>query len=157
MTRQTASTNRTETRERQEENPRKRRSRLGQHRSVLEAETREGYHRLWVNDYPEGHLQLALNSGYMFTKAGNDAEQELRSHDLGSMRSEIVGTKPDNSVMRGYLMEIKQEWHDEDMAENLKHAQDIDDQSRGGTAGDDGNEHGSENRYSPDGGIKYDT
>jgi hypothetical protein len=157
MTRQAENRNeRAETNTR-DEAPRKRRSRLGDHRSVLEAEVREGYHRLWVNDYPEGHLQTALDSGYMFTKAKDTQEGNLRGHELGSMRSEVVGTKPDGSPMRGFLMEIKQEWHDEDMAENLKHAQDIDDQIRGGTAGDDGNEHGSENRYTPDGGTKYNT
>ena len=147
---------REETRER-DVPQRKRRVPLGQHRSVLEAETRKGYHRLWVNDYPEGHLQQALDGGYMFTQAGDNPGDELRSHDLGSMRSEIVGTKPDGTAMRGYLMEIRQEWHNEDMANSLKHAQDIDDQIRGGTAGDDGNEHGSDKRYTPDEGINYQT
>ena len=136
---------------------RKKRTRLGSHRSVLEAEVREGYHRLWVNDYPEGHLQQALDSGYQFTNAKDDAGDDLRGHDLGNMRSEIVGTRPDGSVQRGYLMEIRQEWHEEDMAENLKHAQEIDDQIRGGTAGDDGLGDGKELRYIPEEGIKYDT
>lgn len=157
MTRQAErNTQREETRE-PTVSPRKKRVPLGQHRSVLEAETREGYHRLWVNDYPEGHLQQALDGGYMFTQAGDKPGDELRSHDLGSMRSEIVGTRPDGSAMRGYLMEIRQEWHDEDMAESLKHAQSIDDQIRNGTAGDDGNEHGSDQRYIPEGGIDYRT
>lgn len=157
MTRQTErEISREETRDRKEE-PRKKRVPLGQHRSVLEAETREGYHRLWVNDYPEGHLQKAIDGGYMFTQAGENPGDELRSHDLGSMRSEIVGTKPDGTAMRGYLMEIRQEWFEEDMAASLKHAQDIDAQIRGGTAGNDGNEFGSDNRYTPDGGINYQT
>lgn len=144
---------------REEKSPRKRRGRLGSHRSVLEAEAREGFHRCFINDYPEGHLQQALDGGYMFTNASAEKRENdnLRGHDLGSMRSEIVGTKPDGSVMRGYLMEIKQEWHDEDMAENLKQAQDIDDQIRNGTAGSQGNEHGTDQQYSPDGGIKYQT
>lgn len=142
---------------REEKSPRKKRVPLGSYKSVLDAEAREGYHRLWVNDYPEGHLQQALDGGYQFTNAGENAGDDLLSHELGSMRSEIVGTKPDGSSMRGYLMEIKQEWHDEDMAEQLKHAQDIDDQINSGIAGDDGNEHGSENRYVPEDGIKYQT
>lgn len=158
---QTARTRNQESRSatREEKSPRKRRTRLGSHRSVLEAEAREGYHRLWVNDYPEGHLQLALESGYMFTQASeeNRENDNLRGHDLGSMRSEIIGNKPDGTAMRGYLMEIKQEWHDEDMAEALKPAQDIDDQIRQGTAGDDGNEHGKEHRYIPEEGINYET
>lgn len=138
--------------------PRKRRVPLGQIRSKLSAEAREGFHRLWVNDYPEGHLQQALDAGYEFVKGDVKIGDhgELGGHDLGSMRSEIVGTKPDGRAMRGYLMEIKQEWHDEDMAEQLKRAQAIDDQIRSGTAGDDP-EHGNENRYIPEDGIKYDT
>ena len=157
MTRQAErSTQREEIRDR-ETPKRKKRVPLGQHRSVLEAEAREGYHRLWVNDYPEGHLQKALDGGYMFTQAKENPGDELSSHDLGSMRSEVVGTKPDGSAMRGYLMEILDEWHQEDMAASLKHAQDIDDQIRNGTAGNDGNEHGSDQRYTPEEGINYQT
>jgi len=143
----------------EERNPRKRRVPLGTVRSRLQAEAREGYHRLWVNDYPEGHLQEALDAEYSFVqgnlKIGDHGE--LGGHDLGSMRSTVVGTKPDGSPMRGYLMEIKQEWHDEDMAERLKHAQDIDNQIRQGTAGDDGAGDGVENRYTPEEGINYHT
>jgi len=142
---------------REEAAPRKRRVPLGSHRSVLDAKTREGFHRLWVNDYPEGHLQQALDGGYTFCDAEEQKDGNIRSYELGTMRSEIVGTRPDGSSMRGYLMEIKNEWYEEDMAESLKPAREIDDQIRSGTAGDDGNEHGNENRYVPEGGIKYET
>ena len=140
-------------------NQRKERVPLGTMRSKLSFEARKGYHGLVVNDHPEGHLQEALNAGYEFVKGdvkiGNHGQ--LGGTELGSMRSVVVGTKPDGSPMRGYFMEIKQEWHDEDMAEQIKHAQDIDDQIRGGTAGQDGNEYGSENQYIPEEGIKYQT
>lgn len=141
-------------------NPRKRRVPLGSIRSKLTAEAREGYHRLWVNDYPEGHLNEALDAGYEFVR--NDIKigdfGDLLGNDLGSMRSQIVGTKPDGSPMRGYLMEIRQDWHDEDMAENVKRAQEIDDQIASGAAGDQGNEYDTDNRYVPGGGespVKY--
>ena len=140
-------------------NQRKERVPLGTMRSKLNFEARKGYHGLVVNDYPEGHLQEALNAGYEFIKGdvkiGNHGQ--LGGTELGSMRSVVVGTKPDGSPMRGYFMEIKQEWHDEDMAEQIKRAQDIDDQIRGGTAGREGNEYGSENQYIPEEGINYRT
>jgi hypothetical protein len=128
-------------------------------RAKLNFKAREGYHGLVVNDYPEGHLREALDAGYEFVKSDVKIGDhgELGGTELGHMRSVVVGTKPDGKPMRGYFMEIKQEWHDEDMAENLKHAQAIDDQIRSGTAGEDGNEFGNENRYVPKDGINYQT
>jgi len=141
-----------------ERDPRKKRTRLGEPTSILEAEHREGYHRCWINDYPAGHLVKALDSGYEFVKSevkGLGGGQ-LRGHELASMRSEQVGTKPDGSVMLGYLMEIRQDWYEEDSAEQLKRALEIDEQIRSGTAGDDSG-LSNENRYIPEGGIKYQT
>ena len=100
----------------------------------------------------------ALDAGYEFVKSevkGSGGGQ-LRGHELASMRSEQVGTKPDGSVMLGYLMEVRQDWYEEDRAEQLKHAHDIDDQIRGGTVGDDSG-LSNENRYIPEEGIKYQT
>ena len=72
------------------------------------------------------------------------------------MVSRIVGSHENGSPMSAYLMEIKQEWRDEDVAEKAKAAANIDEQIRGGTA-DDGGEFGNEHRYIPDDGIKYKT
>ena len=100
---------------------------------------------------------MALDGGYNFVaqvgeKVG-DAEQ-IGGHSLGSMLSVIVGSHENGSPMRAYLMEIKQEWRDEDVAEKLKVANAIDDQIRAGI--EDGGEFGNEHRYIPEGGIKYD-
>lgn len=143
---------------REPKNERKKRVPLGTMRSKLSAETREGYHRHWINDKP-GRLQQALDGGYEFVKAQGESVGDLgtiEGNDLGTMTSRIVGTHESGVPMRAYLMEIKQEWRDEDVAEKAKAAAEIDEQIRGGTIGDD-SELGHEHRYSPDGGIKYDT
>lgn len=146
------------TTERASGDERKQRIPLGTLRSKLTAERREGYHRHWIND-TAGRLQMALDGGYEFVKVQGEKVGDfghIGGQDLGTMVSRIVGSHENGTPMRAYLMEIKQEWRDEDVAEKLKAAQDIDDQIRGGTI-DDGGELGHEHRYSPDGGIKYDT
>ncbi len=149
-----------ETDREQANNPRKQRVPLGTFRQKLNAEPREGYHRLWVNDYPEGHLVEALNAGYEFVKSDVKIGDygDILGNDLGSMRSTVVGVKPDGSPMRGYLMEIRQDWHEEDMAANVERAREIDEQIASGAAGDQGNEYDLSNRYIPDGSdspVKY--
>ncbi len=149
---------RTENRD-EDRNPRKQRVPLGTPRSHLTAETREGYHRHWINDKP-GRLELAIDGGYEFVKDKNGKVGEhgnLGSHDLGSMVSRIVGTNEGGTPLRAYLMEIKQEWRDEDVKAKLSIAYEIDNQIRNGQAGDDGNEYGNDHRYVPEEGINYKT
>ena len=148
-TRQARSTERTPA-ERQTRVP------LGTLRSKLTAESREGYHRHWINDVA-GRLSQALAGGYNFVHSKGEKVgegQELSSYNLGTMTSRIVGNHENGAPMSAYLMEIKQEWRDEDMAEKAKADALIDEQIKGGAL-DDGGEFGNEHRYIPDGGIKY--
>lgn len=76
-----------------------------------------GYHLCWMND--DGNVQSALDSGYEFVTRG---ETELESGvtpsnvDTGDRIKQKVGTTQQGDVLYAYLMKIKQEWHEEDMA-----------------------------------------
>lgn len=78
---------------------------FGQHRQKLSYDARPGYHRHWFND-TGSRIGDAENGGY--TKV-NDKE--------GKPVSKIVGTQEGGERLVAYLMEIPQEWYDEDMAE----------------------------------------
>lgn len=92
---------------REEIDGRRRQSRnvFGQHRQKLTYDGREGYHRHWFND-TGSRIGDAENGGY--TKVlGKD----------GKPVSKIVGTAEGGGPLIALLMEIPQEWYDEDMAE----------------------------------------
>jgi len=80
---------------------------------------REGYHRHWINDY-KGKVPRALDKGYMFvekTPGLEPGDPGATSTDTGENRvSLIVGTQDGGAPLVAYLMEIPQEWYDEDMA-----------------------------------------
>ena len=77
-----------------------------------------GYHLCWMND--DGNVQNALDSGYEFVTRG---ETELANGvtpsniDQTDKIKQKVGTTSSNEPLYAYLMKIKLEWHEEDMAE----------------------------------------
>lgn len=76
-----------------------------------------GHHLCWMND--DGNVESALDSGYEFVTRG---ETELESGvtptnvDVSDKIKQKVGTTQQGDVLYAYLMKIKQEWHEEDMA-----------------------------------------
>lgn len=66
---------------------------------------RPGYHRHWFNDSP-GRVMAAEESGY--TKVIDPATKKPVTR--------VVGTRPDGGPLDAYLLEIPQEWFDDDMA-----------------------------------------
>ena len=76
-----------------------------------------GHHLCWMND--DGNVEQALDSGYEFVTRG---ETELESGvtptnvDISDKIKQKVGTTQQGDVLYAYLMKIKQEWHEEDMA-----------------------------------------
>lgn len=70
----------------------------------LAYEARAGYHRHWFNDSP-GRIETALEAGYTHVE---DRE--------GRKVSRVVGINPGGGPQMGFLMEVPQEWYEEDMA-----------------------------------------
>jgi hypothetical protein len=70
-----------------------------------------------MND--DGNVQNALDSGYEFVTRG---ETELangvtpQNTDMSDKIKQKVGTTQQGDVLYAYLMKIKNEWHEEDMA-----------------------------------------
>mgnify|MGYP005843642093 CR=1 FL=1 len=76
----------------------------------LVAPSRPGFHRRWVNDEGPG-LQNRLQRGYEFV---TDDDEAIPSSDEGSRKSQIVGTGKDGQPLRAYLMEIREDFYEED-------------------------------------------
>jgi hypothetical protein len=76
-----------------------------------------GYHLCWMND--DGNVEQALDSGYEFVVKG---ETELENGvtpsnvDASDKIKQKVGTTQQGDVLYAFLMKIRQEWHEEDMA-----------------------------------------
>lgn len=107
---------------------------FGSSTQKLAYEPRAGYHRHWFNDEP-GRIDQALAAGYTHVE---DKE--------GKKVVRVVGVNPAGGPLMGYLMELPEEWYQEDMAAGQK-AVDVLDQSirRGDVAG----EVGKDGRYVP--------
>ena len=83
-------------------------------RKVLVAEDRPGYHRRWVNDQGD-RIQAFLDAGYTpVRQAGADISDE-RTQDPNKLGSSIVRKSVGGDVY-AILMEIPQEYYDEDQA-----------------------------------------
>ena len=117
----------------------------------MHVEPREGYFRYWFNDTP-GNIQSALDGDYEFVKEGTVAgtlsqQEDLAASDAGGQRvSKVVGTQADGSPMVAYLMEIPQEWYDEDQAKILASAREVEHQIKTGKVPGDEAED-TEHRY----------
>ena len=76
-----------------------------------------GHHLCWMND--DGNVESALDSGYEFVTRG---ETELENGvtpsnvDMSDKIKQKVGTTQQGDILYAYLMKIKNEWHEEDMA-----------------------------------------
>jgi hypothetical protein len=76
-----------------------------------------GHHLCWMND--DGNVESALDSGYEFVTRG---ETELENGitpsnvDMSDRIKQKVGTTQQGDILYAYLMKIKNEWHEEDMA-----------------------------------------
>ena len=113
---------------------RPRRNSIGVPRLTL-AVTNEipGYHLCWMND--DGNVQNALDSGYEFVTKG---ETELANGvtpsnvDMSDRIKQKVGTTQQGDVLYAYLMKIKLEWHEEDMAQIEAQNKQVEDAIAGG-------------------------
>jgi hypothetical protein len=76
-----------------------------------------GHHLCWMND--DGNVESALESGYEFvTRTETELENGVAPSnvDMSDKIKQKVGTTQQGDVLYAYLMKIKQEWHEEDMA-----------------------------------------
>jgi hypothetical protein len=102
-----------------------------------------GYHLCWMND--DGNVQNAIDSGYEFVFRG---ETELENGILPSNIDQTdkikqkVGTTASNEPLYAYLMKIKQEWHEEDMAEIEAQNRMVEDAIAGGNINGDAGQDG---------------
>lgn len=93
-----------------------------------------GYHLCWKNDY-KGEIEDSLESGYEFVFRGETEQEDgvtpSNTH-LGDKIQMKVGTKDSGDPMYAYLMKIKLEWHEEDMAEVALQNKQVEDAIRSG-------------------------
>lgn len=124
---------------------------LGVSRSKLSVPARPGYIRRWVNDL-EGRLQHALQGGYQYVE---DQSLQIGSQDIDNVNRDLgvrVSRVVDRTTgQKAYLMEIKQEFYDEDQREKAAKIAVTQDQIRRGRIETDAH------RYVPKGGINIDT
>jgi hypothetical protein len=80
---------------------------FGQHRQKLAYNIAPGFHGHWFNDDP-GNVDRAKEAGYDHVV------------EKGKPVSSPVGVARDGGVLIAYLMQIPQEWYDEDMREQQK-------------------------------------
>ena len=80
----------------------------------------DGYH-LHVFTDKGGRIQSALDNGYEFVRpdeVGGVSENVVsRNGDLGERIRYLVNPRAEGTEQYGYLMKIRQEWHEEDQAE----------------------------------------
>lgn len=82
---------------------RRRRASVGGHNLKLEAPTRAGYVRRWVNDIGN-RIAEAEQLAYDFV-----TDTSIQGTGEGSRVSRLVGTKPNGEPLRAYLMETPEE------------------------------------------------
>ena len=76
-----------------------------------------GHHLCWMND--DGNVESAVDSGYEFvTKGETELEDGVSPSnvDMSDRIKQKVGTTQQGDILYAYLMKIKNEWHEEDMA-----------------------------------------
>lgn len=93
---------------------------FGSQTQKLAYEPRTGYHRHWFNDTP-GRIEQALNAGYQHV-----------DNKEGEKVKVVVGVNQAGGAMTGYLMEIPDEWYQEDMARGQEQVDQIDQAVRKG-------------------------
>jgi hypothetical protein len=101
--------------------PRRRRANpFGTYEQKLSYASRPGYHRHWFNDFP-GRIASALDGGWTHVR-DKDGKNAMRP----------VGVAEHGGVLNAYLMEIRQEWYDEDMAAQQAEVDKVEDAMRRG-------------------------
>lgn len=127
-----------------EETGRSTRVPLGVSRPKLAVPQRQGYVRRWVNDV-EGRLQMAEMGGYTFvedaTMPVGAPDVDNGNRDLGARVSRVVDK---STGMKAYLMEIKQEYYEEDQKIKMREVDEVEDAIKRGALNDD------EARYVPE-------
>ena len=106
-----------------EETGRRARVPLGSMKTKLDYPSRPGYVRRWFNDQGN-RLYDAGRAGYEFVEETNEGRTIKVSRR--------VGTHDDGQPLMAYLMEIRQEFYDEDQAIKQKVVDDIDAAIRSG-------------------------
>jgi hypothetical protein len=109
-----------------------------------------GYHPYWRNDM-DGRVQEALANGYEFVSPDEVDELHLRitaSEPSSDKVSRIVGYTDRGDPIKAFLMKIRKEWHDENMAFYQKRNDAIDKKIRSGASE-------VESAYQPKEGISY--
>lgn len=148
-----------EPRNEQNARERKERVRFGAARQKMSVPELEGYFLCWINDVGN-RLNEAQAGGYEFVaqgevgKVGENLSQSKwtkGASETDSRISMVVGKQEDGSSLRAYLMKLKQEWRDEDMADRQAVHDEIDASLRVGNVN---GEVGKDGRYIPDQGIK---
>jgi hypothetical protein len=104
----------------------------------LDYPQREGFHRHWFNDIP-GRVGRAQEAGY----------EHVKDRD-GKPVSRTVGTAEGGGALIAFLMEIPEEWYNQDMAAEQRIINDKEESMKRGVA--DGPE--GEGQYVPKQGIK---
>lgn len=137
--------------QRDETNPRKERIPMGGPRYKLSAPQREGYHRHWFNDRGS-RCYDAEQAGYTYVLETRTGDADVsNTSGLGSKTSKVVD-RDDAGHIHAFLMEIPQEWYDEDQALKAGAIADVTGTiQRGALTG----EPGQDGKYVPKGGIKY--
>lgn len=125
---------------------RKKRVSLGVPRARLAVNKRDGYVRRWINDR-DGRVSRAKEGGYNFVK-----ENEVQFVDSDVCNTDSVCKVVDSDGTKAYLMEITQEYYDEDQAEKRKLVDTTEDALRRGE--DAQGAPGRDGRYIPKEGIK---
>jgi hypothetical protein len=95
-------------------------------RSVLTAPHRPGFVRRFVNDTP-GNIKRRLDQGYEIV------QDDVQIGDTGSLTDKGMGSVPQKVVdkttaMKAVLMEIPEDWYNEDQAEKAKVLKEREDQ-----------------------------
>lgn len=85
---------------------------LGVRKAKLNAEKREGYVPRWINDDGD-RIAQALQGGWDFVLRDSKAATD----DMGNRISRVVGSKSSGGQLTAYLMEIREDWYQQDQAE----------------------------------------
>lgn len=146
---------RSEARETREEEAPARRKRipLGVPRLKLNAPTRPGYVRRWVND-DAGRLDAAQQGGYEYV-LGEARPDGVATEGMGAKISRVVGTREGGAPITAYLMEIRKEWYDEDQKAKQAGVNATEEALKRGS--DEHGTPGTDGRYVPKSGISIDS
>ena len=133
---------------------RKARVPLGVPRRKLSSDLRPGYVRRWIND-AVGRLEEAQAGGYQFVQSaivGDVPGDVTEQAGIGLQVSRIVGKDETGGPITAFLMEIPQEFYDEDQAEKNDVICKMENSLRRGA--DNHGAPGKDGRYVPKDGIK---